>query len=86
MNVDPTLWRALASAGAIFLTAHIAYGQTAACCLGDQCEELEQAACEDQDGEWLGDRPSPPGPSTSSSIKTELQGVVLTVGATADER
>ncbi len=66
MSIKDPLWRGLASAGWMFVTAHAAYGQTAACCLGDQCQELALAACEDLGGEWLGDRPSPPGPMIGS--------------------
>ena len=42
----------LASAGLILLTT--AHGQTAASCLGDHCDELEQAACEDAGGDYHG--------------------------------
>ena len=38
----------------MFLPVSSARGETAACCLGDQCQELERTACEDSGGEWLG--------------------------------
>ena len=38
----------------ILLGLSSARAQTAACCLGDQCQELEPTACEDAGGDWLG--------------------------------
>ena len=38
----------------ILLLAPAANAQTAACCIGDVCQELEQAPCEAAGGQWLG--------------------------------
>ena len=54
MHLRGTVLYVLALGVGGLVPAHIAYGQAAACCLADQCEELEEAPCADAGGTWLG--------------------------------